>query len=172
MRRVLLMVAALVILPSAGIALAQQTHQIEAKDDNTFAPPTITVNAGDSITFRNSGVVLHNVRAKDGSFETGDLTAGQSRTVKITKGTTIDYVCTYHESLGMRGQVTVVGAAAEASPSPSPEAAAAGEPENADEQLPVGLKFFPLAGLGLGLAALAGVAFGWVRSVLRAAENR
>lgn len=172
MRRVLVAASILLATPLAGVALAQETHQVEARDDNTFVPPSITVNAGDSITFRNTGVILHNVKAKDGSFDTGDLTAGQSRTVKITKGTTVDYVCTYHETLGMRGQVTVVGAAAEASPSPSPSGPAAAAPENADEQLPIGLKFFPLAGLGIALLALAGVAFGWVRSVLKAAEDR
>jgi plastocyanin len=172
-RRILLFLVVLGIQGLAISAVAQQAVEVQANDDNTFAPPALTIQAGDRITFRNTGVVLHNARAKDGSFESGDLTAGQSRTVRVTKSGTIDYVCTYHETLGMVGTVTVEGTAEEASPSPSPETVAAtDEQEDVDANLPLGIKVFPLLAGGLLAVSLVGMGLAWVGNVLRAAGER
>jgi plastocyanin len=174
-RRILLFLVVLGVQALAIRAVAQQATEVQAKDDNTFAPPTLTIQAGDRITFRNVGNLPHTATAKDGSFDTGNLNAGQSRTVRVTKSGTIDYVCTYHETLGMVGQVSVEGTApAEASPSPSPETAAAtaDEQEDVDANLPLGIKVFPLLAGGLLALSLVGMGLAWVGNVLRAAGER
>jgi plastocyanin len=173
-RRILVLLVILAVQALAISAVAQQATEVQAKDDNTFAPPTLTIRAGDRITFRNVGNLPHTATAKDGSFDTGNLNAGQSRTVRVTKSGTIDYVCTYHETLGMVGNVVVEGTAApEPSPSPSPEPAAASpEEEDVDANLPLGIKVFPLLAGGMLALALVGMGGAWVRNVLRAAEDR
>jgi plastocyanin len=175
-RRIVFLFVVLAVQALAVAAVAQtQAIEVQAKDDNTFAPPTLTIQAGDRVTFRNVGNLPHTATAKDGSFDTGNLNAGQSRTVRIRKSGTINYVCTYHETLGMVGDVVVEGTAPadEASPSPSPEAAVASqETEDVDANLPLGIKVFPLLAGGMLALALGGMGLAWVRNVLRTAENR
>jgi plastocyanin len=165
----------------AAEALAQQTTEVDAKDDNTFAPPTITVKVGDTITFRNVGKGLHTATASDKSFDTGNMTGGQSKAIKLTKAGKIPYVCIYHEALGMKGEITVEAAAgaqpAAASPSPSasPSPAAAATTaanQDVDAQVPKGIKLFPLLGGGLAGLMLFGVAVSWIRNVVKTAGNR
>lgn len=157
--------------------LAQQTHAVEARD-NVFEPAVINIQSGDSITFRNTGVALHNAQAKDGTFATGDINPGQSRTVTVRATGTIDYVCIYHETLGMVGQVVSGGGAAapvspSPSPSPSPTAAqAAAEEEDTEANLPIGVRAFPFLAFGLLVILGAGLAIGYLRTLLRTTESR
>ena len=173
-------IAAMAVALLSARALAQQATNVDAKDDNTFAPPTITAKVGDSITFRNAGKILHTATASDKSFDTGNLTANQSKTIKLTKAGRIPYVCIYHEALGMKGEIVVEaagGATATASPtpspSPSPAAAAAANPQqDVDAQVPQGIKLFPMLSGGLLLLTMAGVALAWIRNVVRTAGSR
>jgi plastocyanin len=79
--------------------------------DNSFEPKDVTINAGDSITWVESGDHKHNATADDGSWTTGDLTTkGQSATMTFnepTGSTPIGYNCTYHADKGMKGTITV-----------------------------------------------------------------
>lgn len=88
-----------------------------------FDPPAITINVGDSITFKNVGGAVteaHNAHADDDSFRcangcrgdgsgaTGDPASNQwSSTVKFTKAGVINYSCDSHKSMGMTGTITV-----------------------------------------------------------------
>jgi plastocyanin len=158
-------------------ALAQETHAVETRD-NVFEPAVINIQSGDSITFRNTGIALHNATAKNGTFATGDINPGQSRTVTVRATGTVDFVCTYHEALGMVGQViSGAGAAAPVSPSPSPSpsptaAEAAPEEEDTEANLPIGVRAFPFLAFGLLVILGAGVAIGYLRTLLRTTESR
>ncbi len=166
---------ALIAVPAA-MAVAQETHVVETQD-NVFVPEEITIAVGDSIEFQNTGRAPHTATAEDGSFDTGNLNAGQSRTISFSKAGTIEYICIYHEAIGMVGTI-VVEAAGTASPSPAPAAAAAvpspqpspsPEPEPKEvtavaavEDSPGAPKYGPLVVGGAGLlaaAALAGLGF-------------
>jgi plastocyanin len=69
-----------------------------------FVPAQISVAAGDTITFTNKDSAPHTATAKDGSFDTGRLSKGQSKKVTIGAAGTFDYICTIHPS--MKGKVT------------------------------------------------------------------
>jgi plastocyanin len=84
--------------------------------DFHFSPPTTTVHVGDTITWTNDGPSSHTATAKDGSFNTGKLSRGQSASHTFTKSGTYAYVCTIHPF--MHGTITVL-ATATAAPTPS-----------------------------------------------------
>jgi plastocyanin len=91
-----------------------------------FDPPNLTINVGDTVTFRNVGGVSvgHNVHADDDSFRcsvgcrgvggaTGDLSPTEwSSAVTFTKAGVITYRCDSHGSMGMTGSITVNAVAA------------------------------------------------------------
>jgi plastocyanin len=76
--------------------------------DFSFAPRSVTVGVGDSVTFRNTGKEAHTATARDGSFDTGNLNAGQSGSVTFRKAGSFTYFCKPHAF--MTGTVTVTGA--------------------------------------------------------------
>ena len=173
---------ALIALPAA-VAVAQESHVVETQD-NVFDPEEITISVGDSIEFQNTGVAPHTATAEDGSFDTGNLNAGQSRTITFNDAGTIEYICIYHEPLGMIGTIVVEGTGTTASPSPAAAAAAVPSPQPspetpapeevttavAVEESPGTPNYGPLAVGGAGLlaaAALAGAGFSKNRKASR-----
>jgi plastocyanin len=84
--------------------------------DFHFTPPTTTVHVGETITWTNDGPSAHTATAKDGSFNTGTLSKGQSASHTFTKPGTYAYVCTIHPF--MHGTITVLAAATTA-PTPA-----------------------------------------------------
>ena len=79
------------------------SHTVEIKGMK-FSPATLSVAAGDTITFVNEDGAPHTATAKDGSFDTGRLNKGDSATVTIGAAGSFDYVCQVHAS--MKGNVT------------------------------------------------------------------
>ena len=53
--------------------------------DFKFAPDTVTVNEGDTVTCTNQGPTVHTATAEDGSFDTGILDKGQSGSATFTQ---------------------------------------------------------------------------------------
>jgi len=93
------------------------TITITTNSNNTFSPANVTINVGDTVTFRNSGG-NHNVAADDGSFrcENGcdgqggngnPSTASWSFTITFSEAGVVTYNCEVHVGLGMRGTITV-----------------------------------------------------------------
>jgi plastocyanin len=78
--------------------------------DFRFAPATITIHVGDSITWTNNGPTDHTATAKDGSFDTGTLKKGQSASHTFTRAGTFAYICSLHPF--MHGTVVVLGSSA------------------------------------------------------------
>ena len=73
--------------------------------DFSFAPATITINQGDTVTWTNNGPTPHSATADNGSFDTGIFPAGQSRTHTFNEAGSFQYFCTPHPD--MRGTVVV-----------------------------------------------------------------
>jgi plastocyanin len=142
--------------------------------DNFFAPPSITIQVGETVTWSNDGQSAHTVTANGGSFDSGNLNPGQSFSHTFSQAGTFGYYCQYHRSLGMKGTVTVQasgsgGGGGGGSPSagaggsetsgsgatgPSSESAAGSSPTAAgsSSQLPsTGLPLLPLLAGGAGL---------------------
>jgi plastocyanin len=73
-----------------------------------FAPASISVNVGDTITWSNQDEAPHTATANDGSFDTGNLNKGQSGSHTFAKAGTFAYICSVHPS--MKGTVVVAAA--------------------------------------------------------------
>ena len=59
-----------------------------------FAPDTLEVKVGDTVTVDNKDQTEHTVTAKDKSFDTGTFTG--TKTFTVTKAGTFEYVCEIH----------------------------------------------------------------------------
>src|SRR5919201_736867 len=64
--------------------------------DFSFAPATITINQGDSVTWNNNGPTPHSATANDGSFDTGILKKGQSGSHTFNQAGTFSYYFNPH----------------------------------------------------------------------------
>jgi plastocyanin len=73
-------------------------HAVEIKD-MAFSVPALEVAVGDTVTFTNADAAPHTATATDGSFDTGELTQGQSATITISQAGTFDYFCAVHPSM-------------------------------------------------------------------------
>ena len=73
--------------------------------DNAFQPTSITVKAGSTVTWKNTGSGTHTVTAGDGSFDSGQVAAGSSFQHTFATAGTFAYHCTIHSS--MTGTVVV-----------------------------------------------------------------
>ena len=92
----------------SGVARAQkhapQTHTVEIHNF-AYQPADLTVNAGDTIVWKNTDIVSHTVTAADGSFDSGEIKAGKSWKLLAKKTGTFAYACSPHPN--MRGKLTV-----------------------------------------------------------------
>lgn len=69
--------------------------------------PAITINAGDTIEFKNEDTRDHRIQANDGSFDTGKLKPGETVKIKFSKAGTFAYSCTLHPR--EKGTIKVAG---------------------------------------------------------------
>src|SRR5919199_2065698 len=108
MRRLFLGIAAAVALvfaaPAATAPTATATVQIKR---GGFSPASVTINANDAVTWRNTDTVNHQVVANGGSFASPILAPGRSYTHTFRGGGTFRYHDGLHPSL--RGTVVVHG---------------------------------------------------------------
>ncbi|HWF54181.1 MAG TPA: cupredoxin domain-containing protein [Solirubrobacteraceae bacterium] len=104
------------------IALALASHQTTASgarsttvsgktasvkvDMYAFTPATLTVKAGTRITFTNHDSTAHTATANVGSFDTGTINPGQSKTIVVKRPGTYPYHCAFHAF--MTGTLKVV----------------------------------------------------------------
>jgi len=86
----------------APAADARSTIQIK---DFAYSPTSIVAKVGDTVTVKNVDSTAHTVTADDGSFDTGNLGAGATATVKIAKSGQLTYYCRIHNY--MKGVIQV-----------------------------------------------------------------
>ncbi len=110
---VTILVALVVFLIPVGIGAAptQDNAAIQARD-NLFQPPTLTVPAGTTIVWTNSGHNPHTVTADTGQFDSGLLAPGQTFQVTFRTPGTFSYHCQLHGApgVGMFGTIVVTPA--------------------------------------------------------------
>jgi plastocyanin len=96
---------ALVLAGLEGLAGAAPaaTHVVTI-EGMAFKPATLTVRAGDVVTWENRDVVPHTVTSP-GRFDSKQVDAGRRWTWTAGAKGGIGYVCTYHP--GMQGMVVV-----------------------------------------------------------------
>ena len=100
--------AALTMWAIAGVAVAaDQTVTIK---DLAFAPPTVTIEVGETVTFANEDSVAHTATDADGGFDTERIAPGASVSVLFDIAGTTAYACSIHPE--MTGTVVVQAAGA------------------------------------------------------------
>jgi plastocyanin len=121
--------------------------------DFEFAPASITVNVGDTVTWNNEGPTAHSATAEGGSFDTGIFEEGQSRSHTFNEAGTFAYICTPHPN--MKGTV-VVQAAASGDDGASGDADTSGDTTGTDSPADAGSSL-PATGLDAGGMAVIGL---------------
>lgn len=92
---------------ATGGAMEKESKEgtmVEIKDF-AFAPKTVTVKVGDTVTWENKDSVAHTATADDKSFDTGMLAQGKKGSVTFDKAGTYTYHCTPHPN--MKGTIIV-----------------------------------------------------------------
>ncbi|MGV0038462.1 cupredoxin domain-containing protein [Mycobacterium colombiense] len=97
--------------PSTGTPITAPTAPVRGDqvtiDGFAFAPVTLTVPAGTTVTWTNRDEEPHTVAASDGSFHSPGMGTGATFTHTFPTAGTFDYVCSIHPM--MRGTVVVTG---------------------------------------------------------------
>ncbi len=106
MRTALFGAAALVALLAAAPSPRPATV-VHIRDDS-FIPASITVRAGDQVTFINDDDDAHTATADDNAWDSEGLSQGQSWSHRFTKAGKVTYHCTVHPF--MHGAVVVKSA--------------------------------------------------------------
>ena len=71
-----------------------------------FAPPSLNVRAGTTITVTNADATAHTATARTGAFDTGTLQPGQTAHLTLDKPGVYTYYCQFHAF--MTGTIKVV----------------------------------------------------------------
>lgn len=95
---------ALIALLTAAPATSKTATVVHIRDD-AFTPASITVHAGDSVTFVNDDDDAHTATADDGSWDSEGLNQGEKWNHVFAKSGTVKYHCTVHPM--MHGIVVV-----------------------------------------------------------------
>lgn len=83
---------------------------IVAMYDNYFDPSSLTISVGDTVTWINSSSAAHTSTSgegctKDGKWDSGFMTSGQSFKYIFQEAGTYPYYCIPHCALGMKGTI-------------------------------------------------------------------
>lgn len=115
MKRAVFVLSAMFLALSGNIGLEQvesQQHTIIVDSNNLrFNPESITINEGDSVNFLWSGELLpHNSVEENGVFDSGDAErdVDYTYTFDFDQAGVYDFFCEPHQSVGMKGVITVL----------------------------------------------------------------
>ena len=110
----ILLVAAVLLVAGCGAAdystkpaaatSADTAAKIVEMTDSTFAPNTVEMKVGETVTFVDKDEIAHTATA-EGTFDSGTLREGATFDFKATKAGTFSYVCIFHP--GMTGTLNV-----------------------------------------------------------------
>jgi plastocyanin len=127
-----------------GTALAaDSTVRIESF---TFTPGSVTVNIGDTVTWRNDDTAGHTATAAS-EFDTGAIAPGATAEITFATAGTFAYVCSIHPQ--MSGTVVVEAGGAGLTPAPTDTVPLRDEPTSD----PTAVVAFLLAVLGVAMLA-------------------
>lgn len=94
MKRLIVLAAAAFML-HAGASVAASEDIVIAKDF-MFAPTTITIKAGSTVTWKNTDDEPHTVVSDSGVFRSGALDTNESFSFRFDKPGTYHYACSIH----------------------------------------------------------------------------
>lgn len=97
--------ALLLIVASGDGYTAPPPAHIVKIDALRYSPPTIEVNKGDIIVWRNKDPFPHTVTAQNRAFDSGQIAEGKSWKFKAKQSGEFTYICTLHPT--MKGTLIV-----------------------------------------------------------------
>jgi plastocyanin len=100
----LLVAFAFVLLPPAGWPARADTAAVSISGF-VFSPNSTTVTAGDTVTWTNNDVAVHDVSDKNGTWTSGVMNQGDSFSFGFPNPGTYSYTCRLHP--WMNGTVVV-----------------------------------------------------------------
>jgi len=112
-----------------------------------FSPATLTINAGDTVTWTNSSGVEHTATSDSGVWN-GSLPQGGSFSFTFANPGVFNYFCAFHSSLGMVGTITVNPASGGPTPTALPTATQPGTSTIGGRGLTLGTGSVDLTWLG------------------------
>jgi len=89
---------------NAPVSVGGKTERASIRD-YAFAPGNLQIPVGGTVTWTNYDDVPHTATAKDGSWDTGILNKGDTKTLSFDKAGDYTYYCTVHPSMVARLQV-------------------------------------------------------------------
>lgn len=133
-----------------------QDHDEVTIVDFAFEPTTLDVSAGATVSWTNTGQVVHTVTADNGAFNSGEMSPGATVTGTFDTPGTYTYHCSIHASMTGTLIVTAAGETAPAAAAPATEAPGTaknkGKDTGATSQSPQQTKLGKVAGVGVGTA--------------------
>lgn len=75
-----------------------EIHEVEIKSF-AFMPAELTVKVGDGIRWTNADLSPHTATAEDGSWDTGAIAQGESKTLEVLPGMATQYHCLFHPNM-------------------------------------------------------------------------
>jgi len=81
--------------PTDATVAKTDAHSIVIKNFS-FHPLTLTVTKGTTIKVTNADGTTHTFSARNGSFNTGDLSGGTQRAITLNRAGTFSYYCKIH----------------------------------------------------------------------------
>jgi plastocyanin len=142
---------AFALAPMAATPVRAATEHVVDIRDMAFAPGTLTIAVGDTVTWTNSDSMPHTATSEDDAFDSGNLDQGQSFSFTFNEPGTYEYRCDYHSD--MTGTI-VVEAAGQGQPAPSAAPTGAANPDTALPGADGGMQL-PTLLMGLGLVVVA-----------------
>ncbi|HEX8002403.1 MAG TPA: plastocyanin/azurin family copper-binding protein [Mycobacteriales bacterium] len=104
--------AALLAYAFAGTSAAED-QTVQATGGNVFTPAAVTIDPGDTVTWQYAGGFGHTVTSTSGGWSKDTSLGPPAATFQTSylfdQPGTYTYVCKTHESVGMKGTVTVRG---------------------------------------------------------------
>jgi plastocyanin len=104
-------------VPTAQVPVPAAQVPVEMGDD-FFRPENLSITAGDTVVWTNTGDDEHTATDTGNAFHSGTMNAGDAYQYTFDSAGTYDYVCAFHDD--MTGTVTVTGSTAPPPPPPPP----------------------------------------------------
>lgn len=90
---------ALALLCAAAMPGAMAADHLVVIDGMAFTPKTVAVRPGDTVTWVNKDMFVHNVTAAAAGIGSGELQPGQRWRHAVRQGESFDYLCTLHPAM-------------------------------------------------------------------------
>ena len=85
--------ASAVVAATASVGIIEPTDN---ENDYAFEQPSITIAAGDTVTWLNTGLEIHTVTADGAAFDSKDIDAGKSWSYTFASPGVYTYYCDPH----------------------------------------------------------------------------